>query len=462
MLHPVLLPAGAPAVPIHVAASLDGLPLSGPARAFLDATGFKPTPGRHAVAPDAAGAVEAVVLGVDPARPDPFALGRLPGALPPGDYALAAPRADAFLQALAFAMGSYRFTRYRASDAPRPRLVAPAETDAARLAVIADAVAAARDLINTPAGDLPPEALADAAVALADRFGAIARVIVGDALNDANFPMVHAVGRAAGRGGSRQAPRLVDFTWRGGDRLSVTLVGKGVCFDTGGLNIKPESAMLLMKKDMGGAAIALAAAEMIMALGLPIRLRVILPIVENAIAGDAFRPGDVLRSRKGVTVEIGNTDAEGRLILADALTLATEEGPSDLLIDYATLTGAARVALGPDLPAMFATNDALASDLAAAGEAVVDPVWRLPFHTPYDAMLDSKVADVNHVSSGGFAGAITAALFLKRFVPAEQAYAHIDTFAWRPAPLPGRPEGGEPQTARLTLELIERRLATTA
>jgi leucyl aminopeptidase len=265
------------------------------------------------------------------------------------------------------------------------------------------------------------------------------------------------VGRAAGQGSPRQAPRLVEFTWGPEDGFRLTLVGKGVCFDTGGLNIKPESGMLLMKKDMGGAAVAMTAARMIMALDLPVRLRVILPIVENAISGDAFRPGDILRSRKGLSVEIGNTDAEGRLILADALALAAED-PPEMLINYATLTGAARVALGPDLPALFSNHDSLQQEMREAAERVADPVWPLPLWSGYESMIDSSIADVNHIASGGMAGSIVAALFLRRFVPSGIPWAHLDTFAWRSSALPGRPAGGEPQTARLTLALVEERL----
>jgi leucyl aminopeptidase len=274
-------------------------------------------------------------------------------------------------------------------------------------------------------------------------------VTVGDALIASNLPMIHAVGRA-----SAIAPRLIDFAWGNPSAPKVTMVGKGVTFDTGGLNVKPDSAMLLMKKDMGGAATALSAARMIMGEDLPVRLRVLVPAVENAIAGSSFRPGDILRSRKGLSVEIGNTDAEGRLILADALALADEETP-DLIVDFATLTGAARVALGPDLPAFYSTDDALAADVVTAGLRINDPVWRLPFWAPYDELLASRVADVNHISSGPFAGSITAALFLKRFVEKARIYAHVDMFAWTPTAKPGRPQGAEPQVARLMLETVE-------
>ncbi|MGL4437987.1 MAG: leucyl aminopeptidase family protein, partial [Bosea sp. (in: a-proteobacteria)] len=274
---------------------------------------------------------------------------------------------------------------------------------------------------------------------------------LGDDLITQNFPMIHAVGKASPR-----APRLIDLTWGDAAHPKVTLLGKGVVFDTGGLNIKPDSSMLLMKKDMGGAASAIAAARMVMASRLPVRLRLLVPAVENAIAGNAFRPGDVLQSRKGLSVEIGNTDAEGRLILADALALADEETPA-FLADFATLTGAARVALGPDLPPFYTHDEKLAADLARIAARVNDPVWRLPLWHPYDAMLDSKIASLNHISGGPFAGSITAALFLNRFVNNASAYVHFDVYAWNPAAKPGRPDGGEVQAARLIHALLKER-----
>jgi len=298
-----------------------------------------------------------------------------------------------------------------------------------------------------------PIALADTALALAQKHGAQTRVIEGDALLAENFPLIHAVGRA-----SDQAPRLVEFTHGPADGLKVTLVGKGVCFDSGGLNIKPSGAMALMKKDMGGAAAAIALASMLMDGGVPIRLRVLLPIVENSISSNAFRPGDVYRSRKGLTVEIGDTDAEGRLILADALAYACEDEP-DLLFDFATLTGAARVALGPELPPFYTGDDALASDIAASGLRVNDPVWRMPLWDNYDSGLDGKISDLVSVTSGGFSGSIVAALFLRRFVSAPARWAHFDIYAWSPSAKPGRPEGGEVQAARLLYDLIEERAA---
>ncbi|MBV9635306.1 MAG: leucyl aminopeptidase family protein, partial [Methylobacteriaceae bacterium] len=285
----------------------------------------------------------------------------------------------------------------------------------------------------------------------AQRYGAAATVVRGNALVTGNLPLIYAVGKA-----SAEPPCLVDFIWGDPTAPKVTLVGKGVCFDTGGLDIKPESAMALMKKDMGGAATALAAADAIMDAGVKVRLRVLLPIVENAISGTAFRPGDVYPSRKGLTVEIGNTDAEGRLILADALALADEEKP-ELLFDFATLTGAARVALGPDIPPFYTGEDALAEAIAHHSRRMNDPVWRMPLWDPYDALLDGKIANLNNISGGPFAGSITAALFLRRFVEAATAWAHFDIFAWNPKSMPGRPEGGEAQASRLVYDLIEAR-----
>jgi leucyl aminopeptidase len=461
MLHPLLAAADDGAsIPVHclpASAEASLSILSEPARRYLAATGFKLGPGKLAIAPGADGAIEAVILGIDEAdsgNPDRLVFGKLMTGLPEGVYALQTLGADPELAAISLLMSSYRFMRYKANAAAQPRFILPTTVDAVRVSAIAEGMAFGRDLINTPANDLPPEALGQAALDLAVRIGAKASIISGDALLDANFPMVHAVGRAAGNGSVAQQPRLVDIRIGPDDAKRVTLVGKGVCFDTGGLNIKPESAMLLMKKDMGGAAIALSILHMVAALHVPVQLRVILPIVENSIAGNAFRPGDVLQTRKGITVEIGNTDAEGRLILGDALALAAEE-PVDALIDFATLTGAARVALGPDLPATFYSDDALAMALEGSGRAVQDLSWRLPLHASYASLLDSPIADINHIGSGGFAGSILAALFLQRFVPKGVPWAHIDTFAWRPSALPGRPQGGEPQMARAVLHWLE-------
>ena len=377
--------------------------------------------------------------------------GALPGLLPAGTYRFANAPHDARLAALAFALGCYRFARYRKAPDKEIHLELPAGVDGADLTRIAEGVGLARDLINTPANDMGPAELESAARALATRHGATVRTIVGDDLLTENFPLIHAVGRAAER-----APRLVDIGWGDASDPKITLIGKGVCFDTGGLDIKPESGMLNMKKDMGGAATVLALAHMLMDRGTKVRLRILLPVVENAISGSAFRPRDIYRSRKGLSVEIGNTDAEGRLILADALALADEEAP-ELIVDMATLTGAARVALGPEVVPFYTDDDALAAALARSADAESDPLWRLPLWSPYDQMLDSKVADVNNVAAGGFAGSITAALFLRRFVSAAKAWLHCDIYAWNQATKPGRPEGAECQAARALYHLLAAR-----
>ncbi|WP_349629360.1 leucyl aminopeptidase family protein [Chelatococcus sp. YT9] len=425
------------------------------ARTFAIAQGFAADNGSHLVLPDAEGGITAVLFGWSPLRADadPFLPGKLPPLLPQGTYRLERlPQEAAANAALGFLLGTYRFDRYRAKKTqPAVRLVLPAGVDGAELSRLAEAVALGRDLINTPANDLGPDGIEAAARVVAERHGATIAVTVGDDLLAGNFPMIHAVGRA-----SAVAPRLIDLAWGDADHPKVTLVGKGVAFDTGGLDIKPPASMALMKKDMGGAAAVLALAELVIGAKLPVRLRVLIPAVENAISGSAFRPGDILPSRKGLTVEIGNTDAEGRLILGDALALADEEAP-DLIVDYATLTGAARVALGPDLPPFYTDDDELAVRLASLSRAVNDPVWRMPFWPPYDAMLTSKVADVNHISGGAFAGSVTAALFLRRFVEKAGSYVHFDIFGWTPSARPGRPEGGEVQAARLVYAYLKER-----
>jgi leucyl aminopeptidase len=426
--------------------------LDAPARAFATSAQFEPKPGQTLLLPGKDGALAGVLFGLEPADKmlDRFLPGRLPTLLPAGTYRFANAPHDTRLAALSFALGSYRFTRYRKADTSGVKLALPDDVDGADLSRIAEGVALARDLINTPANDLGPAELEDAARALAARHGATAKSIVGDDLLKQNFPLIHAVGRASPR-----APRLVDITWGDPAAPKITLAGKGVCFDTGGLDLKPDSAMLIMKKDMGGAACVLAAAHMIMDAKLKVRLRVLIPAVENAVSGDAFRPLDVYRSRKGITVEIGNTDAEGRLVLADALALADEEAP-DLIVDMATLTGAARVALGPELPPFYTHDDALAADLARHARAEQDPLWRMPLWRPYDSMLDSKVADINNVG-GSFAGSITAALFLNRFVEKAAAWAHVDVYAWTPSAKPARPDGGECQAARALYALLKER-----
>ena len=419
---------------------------------------FEPKPGRQLVVRDGGGKPVSVLAGIeapDARHLDLLAPGRLATLLPPGTYRFANAPHDTAIGALAWLLGLYRFTRYKGDASPQPALMAPNGVDAARIERIAAATALARDLVNTPANDLGPDALEQAALEVAHAYGAHPRVVRGEALLNENLPLLHAVGRAAA-----QAPRLVEFMWGEAGAPRVTLVGKGVTFDTGGLNIKPDASMLLMKKDMGGAATTLALAQMIMDGHLKVRLRVIVAIVENAISGNAFRPGDVLASRKGLTVEIGNTDAEGRLILADALALADEDSP-ELLIDFATLTGAARVALGPELPAFYTDDDALAQSIAEHGSRMADPVWRMPLWRPYDSLLDSNVADLNNISGGSFAGSITAALFLRRFVEHAKTWVHFDIFGWTPKARAGRPEGGETQAAWLLYDLLEKRYGRT-
>ncbi|MCI0597992.1 MAG: leucyl aminopeptidase family protein [Beijerinckiaceae bacterium] len=422
---------------------------------FAATCGFEPATGRCQILPSGEGMIACVLFGIeagDARAHDLFLPGQLAGLLPPGVYRFANRPHDAALAALSWLLSSYRFSRYKANGCCEPpKLCVPDGVDAARIERIAKGVALGRDLINTPANDMDPEALEAAVLSLAVQFQAKARVVRGKELLSANLSLIHAAGRAAAK-----PPRLAEFSFGEESRPKVTLVGKGVCFDSGGLDIKPEFAMQLMKKDMGGAAAALALAFMIMDAGLPVRLRVIIPIIENAIAGNAMRPGDIYRSRKGLTVEIGNTDAEGRLILADALALADEETP-ELLCDFATLTGAARVALGPDLPPFYTMDEDLAADIARFGAATQDPVWRLPLWEPYDKLLESKIADLNNISGTPFAGSITAALFLRRFVERAKAWAHFDIYAWTPKAKPGRPEGAEVQGARLLYDLIERR-----
>jgi len=426
--------------------------LDAEARAFADAAGFEPKAGRHLLLPGKGG-LGGVLFGIEATDDvkDLFLPGRLPQLLPDGVYRFANEPHDARLAALAVALGSYRFTRYRKSEGHQVKLELSQSLDRDELVHIAEAVTLARDLINTPANDMGPADLEAAARKLAASHNAEIRAIVGDDLLAQNFPLIHAVGRAAA---PTAAPRLIDMAWGDGNHPRVTLVGKGVCFDTGGLDIKPDSGMLNMKKDMGGAATALALAHMIMARGLKVRLRVLIPAVENSIAGASFRPRDIYTSRKGISVEIGNTDAEGRLILADALALADEDKP-DLIADFATLTGAARVALGPDIPAFFTDDDALASELMDCAASENDPLWRLPLWRPYEAMLESKVADINNVG-GGQAGAITAALFMRGFVSAK-SWLHFDLFAWSASAKPGRPEGGDCQAARALYALLAAR-----
>lgn len=378
-----------------------------------------------------------------------FLFARAATALGSGTYALDGDLTQNAREeaALGWLLAGYSFTRYAGKATEAPKLKVPRGVDAAALEAIAAGEALTRDLINTPAADMGPEDLETAVRDLADRHGARLHVTTGDALLAENFPMIHAVGRA-----STRPPRLLDLTW-GETGPALTLVGKGVCFDTGGLNLKPGASMGLMKKDMGGAATVLGLASMIMALKLPLRLRVLIPAVENSVAGNAFRPGDILTARNGLTVEINNTDAEGRLVLADALALANET-PADITICMATLTGAARVAVGPDLAPFYTDDDALAMALAQAGRRVRDPLWRMPFHRPYEGMIEPGIADLDNAPSGGFAGSVTAALFLDRFVPNSPRFVHFDIYGWNPTAAPGRPKGGVGMGARAILDAL--------
>jgi len=428
------------------------------ARAWAKAQGFAGKPGQICAFPGLDGAMAGALFGLGPdrsasARParERYPLAKAAEALPAGDWHLAnTPEGfDPALGALGWLFAQYRFARYKKADAPAARLVCPAGVDAEHVLALVAGEYLARDLINTPASDMGPEDLEQAASELAARHGASISVIRGDDLLSQNFPMIHAVGRAGA-----QPPRLIDLRFPGKGPM-LTLVGKGVCFDTGGLDIKPPSSMALMKKDMGGAANVLGLAETLGRLGLTrgMRLRVLIPAVENAIAGNAFRPGDILTSRKGLTVEVNNTDAEGRLVLADALAYAEEEGPA-LLVSMATLTGAARVALGPDLPPFFCDDDRLADAIARAGRDHADPVWRMPFWEPYEAMIEPAIADLDNAPGGGFAGAITAALFLRRFTAEATRYVHFDIYGWQPSAAPGRSKGGTGQAMRAILNAL--------
>ena len=450
--------APADAIPIIFAtkATWEGIAKDLPehARQFAAANDFTAKPGKCLTLPSPDGRIAQVVFGLEDETGksrDLFRPGALPGLLPPGVYRFANAPHDVRLATLAFALGAYRFGRYRKNETPAVRLVPPDGVDVADIARMAEAAALARDLINTPSNDMGPEELAQAAQALAARFGASFTCIVGDELVSQNFPLIHAVGMA-----STRAPRLIDLSWGDPSHPKVTLVGKGVCFDTGGLDLKPSSGMLIMKKDRGGAANVLALAQMVMDARLKVRLRVLIPAVENAVAGNAFRPLDIFKSRKGPTVEIGNTDAEGRLVLADALALADEEKP-DLLVDLGTLTGAARVALGPELPPFYTNDETLAQDVARFALEERDPLWRMPLWPAYDSWLDSKVADINNAPSGGFAGSIICALFLQRFVEAAKSWLHVDIYGWTPSAKPARPEGGECQAARAVYKLLSER-----
>ena len=423
------------------------------------AADFKGRNGQVLVVPAPDGATAKVLFGVgDPAKADAMAFRALPAKLAVGDYRIEGVLAglDPARIALAFALGSYGFDRYRKKRERHARLIAADGVDVVELREIAHACALARDMVNTPANDMGPLQIETIAREIAERHGASISVITGDALLAENYPSIHAVGRAAD---PTRAPRMIELRWGEADWPLVAIVGKGVVFDTGGLDIKPSAGMRLMKKDMGGAAHALALGRMLMAAKLPIRVAVLVPTVENAISGDALRPGDVLDTRKGLTVEVGNTDAEGRLILSDALTRAGELDPI-LTIDLATLTGAARIALGPQVIPFYTDDDVLAADIAAASKAVGDPLWRMPLWPGYEEALDGDIADLKNDPDGwAQAGSVTAALFLKRFAPASGSWVHLDIFAWNPKGAPGRPVGGEAQAIRALYAMLKSRFA---
>ncbi len=418
--------------------------------AWLSANGFTAALGAVCVCPATDGGIGSVYMGLGGKEQKRvrFAIAAGVSKLPDGTYTLTTTLEGDQLDeaALGLLLSGYQFDRYKSQKPVSRSFVAPDGVDTDRIEAMAAGEALTRDLINTPASDMGPQELEDATKALATSHGAAVSVVTGEALLKQNFPLIHTVGRASNR-----APRLLDMTW--GDRgPKLTLVGKGVCFDTGGLNLKPGASMGLMKKDMGGAATVLGLAHMIMALNVPVQLRVLIPAVENSVDGSAFRPGDILTSRSGLTVEINNTDAEGRLVLADALALA-EEGAPDHIISMATLTGAARVAVGPDLAPFYTTDDTMAQALPQAAKTVADPVWQMPFHDPYEKMIEPQIADLDNAPAGGFAGSITAALFLRRFVT-QTAYTHFDVYGWNPAAAPARPKGGAGQGARALLAAL--------
>ena len=446
--------ASTDAVPLYLVGPGNLGDLPAPARTWATASGFKGAIGQTLMVPKETGGVEMALAGIGDAKArlrSRFVVGAAAKALPEGTYEIASKHAPEDLQeaALAWLLAGYAFDRYAKATGATAKLVVPDGVDAKRMEIIAAGECLTRDLINTPASDMGPSALSNAIQELAKEHGASFEEIKGDALLEQNFPMIHTVGRAAD-----DAPRLLDLRW-GNSGPKLTLVGKGVCFDTGGLNIKPGGSMGLMKKDMGGAATTIGLAHMIMALGLSVQLRLLVPAVENSISGNAFRPQDILTSRKKLTVEINNTDAEGRLVLADALCLADEDDP-DLVISMATLTGAARVAVGPDISPFYTDNDDHAEAIFGAGKAVADPVWRLPFHDPYETMIEPGIADLDNAPKGGMAGSITAALFLRRFV--EAPYVHFDIYGWQPSSAPARPKGGVGMGARAVLQALPKLL----
>ncbi|MFV0302376.1 MAG: leucyl aminopeptidase family protein [Paracoccus sp. (in: a-proteobacteria)] len=452
-MQPEFAPPAATSLPLWVIARDQPLPEE--AGQWAGASGFSGKAGEICLLPDQAGNLRGALFGLGTeaaASRDRFLLARAAGGLPAGDWHLANDLPDwmnAGEAALGWLLAGYRFDRYKAGGGARARLVAPAGVDAARLQAIAAGEFLTRDLINTPANDMGPEALERAARDLAGEIGAAITVTTGAALLDRNLPLIHTVGRAAA-----EAPRLIDLTI-GETGPVLVLVGKGVCFDTGGLNLKPGASMALMKKDMGGAATVLGLTRMLALTGATgrLRLRVLIPAVENAVAGNAYRPGDVLKSRKGLTVEINNTDAEGRLVLADALALAAESAP-DLLVSFATLTGAARVALGPDIPPFYCDDEPTALALQSAAMAAADPLWRMPFWAPYEGLIEPDIADLDNAPGGGMAGSITAALFLRRFAEGAGRYIHLDIYGWSPKAAPGRTKGGTGQGARALLAAL--------
>lgn len=455
MALPFLSDANGSAVPIHAIRSSEwgqwAERHSETLRRLAAAHDFQAQNARILLVPATDGSIERVLFGVGD-KANVNVMGALAQHLPAGDYRIAfAPREfNATAVTIAWGLGAYAFDRYKKRKRPAPRLVALEGADMDEAARIIEASWLARDLVNTPTNDMGPDALHAAAEKVANACGAEIAVIAGDALLEANYPLIHAVGRAAA-----QAPRIVHISWGDASAPRLALVGKGVTFDTGGLDIKPAGGMRMMKKDMGGAAHALALAQIVMQSGLNVRLDVFLAIVENSIAGDAFRPGDVIPSRKGLTVEIDNTDAEGRLILADALARACEDQPA-LLLDFATLTGAARTALGPDIPPFYTGDETLAAEFAAASLETNDPIWRMPLWDAYEGDMDSPIADLKNTGDGAMAGSIYAALFLRRFVTVP-AWAHFDIFAWAPKERPSRPQGGEAQTLRASWSVIKKR-----
>ena len=439
-------------IPVTKAGLSDWLEGEGAAhKAWVETQDFKAASGAVLLLPGEEG-IAAALVGIDPDQLL-WSWGGAAMKLPVGSYRIAGQPdgEEAHLASLGWAMGRYRFTRYREAKDGERQLVWPENADRSNVMALAEGIYLTRDLVTTPASDMGPEELASAAEALAQSFNGQVKVTVGEGLLKDNYPLIHAVGRASDR-----APRLIDFTWGREDAPKVTLVGKGVCFDSGGLDLKPSAGMLLMKKDMGGAGQVLGLASAIMASGLDLRLRVLIPAVENSVSGNAFRPMDIITARNGMTVEIGNTDAEGRLVLADALVLAGEEDP-EVIFDFATLTGASRIALGTEVPSFFTDDEELAEALSDFSTIDSDPVWRLPLHQPYRSMLDSKIADISNCSTSGYGGAITAALFLKEFLPEGQSWCHLDVMAWNTATKDGRPEGGEAQGIRAVYSYLRNR-----